>query len=120
MIELNINSVENLIFQDKKVQSLLPDFTNLFSQWQLGKILNLKSQVNQATLDLLNLLEDSHVEILEEYFNNEISIKKLNYRVAKNISAHINDLECVLKECEGYAQISTYRKGEYVYLSMWR
>jgi len=73
MLGLNITNIEELIFHDQKVRTLLPEFQNLFQQWQFAKIHDLRSVRQQCVLSFLNSANDNHMAVLKGYFKCEVT-----------------------------------------------
>ena len=71
-------------------------------------------------MDLLNLVENEHIIILENYFNTKITLDKLDYHLVKNFNFNINEAEKKLNGIKGFYNLSSYRKGDRLYLSFWR
>ena len=54
-MEINLKNIEEIIFFDKKIQLLLPEFRHFFDQWQLGQhIPGMKALAKRSVLDVLN------------------------------------------------------------------
>lgn len=119
MLKINLYNIEELILQDKKIHSLLPDFIHLFTQWRLSKTLNLRTQTRQISLNLLNSLEESHVQILKDYFGMDVEIASIETHIVKHIDENIEDVECKLSEVDGY-NLVLFRKENQLYISAWR
>lgn len=124
MLNLNFSNVEELVFYDTEVQKLLPvHMVGLFEQWRLAKrVPFLRDIGKQAILDFLNNLNESDVEILEHYFGDKIILEKLNYSIALNFKVLLTDSKLCEELCavEGFNYFSTWRDGEYLYISFWR
>jgi hypothetical protein len=76
----------------------------------------------QALLDFLNMLDDSDIEILEQYFGEKIEVEKLNYSIATNHKIPLSESKAceVLCGIEGFNYFSTWRDDEHLYISCWR
>lgn len=124
MLDLNFQNVEELIFEDREAQKVLPShFFSLFEQWRIARrIPALKSLGKQATLDFLNALSDTDVEGLEVYFGTNIRLEKFNYSITRDIKVPLADTEVCqqLCECVGFNYFSTWRDENFIYVSLWR
>ena len=119
-MEINLQNIEQLLFFDKKAQALLPEFRHFFDQWQLGqRIPGMKTLGQRSVLELLNSLNEKHIRKLEEYFNEEILVGKLDHRL---VAHH----EWSIGKADGLCQYAGYRdfclslKGDKAYISFWR
>ena len=120
-MEINLNNIEELIFYDKKLCKLLPELKHCFDQWTLAKRFpELRPMGRRAIMDLLNSLENEHIAILENYFNTKITLDKLDYHLVKNYDFSLDEAEEKLSEIKGFANFSSYRNGDRLYLSFWR
>lgn len=124
MIVINFSNIEELIFHDRNIQSLLSKHLfSYFEQWRLSKRFPvIKSIGKQAVLDVLNQLNESDIFALEQHFGKNIVVEKLDYSVVKNIKVPLNeaDICCELCKQAGFNYFSSWRDGEYLYLSLWR
>lgn len=121
MIIINFNSAENLIFENKKAQEILPNFRFLFNQWAMGKQMpSLKFLCKRSILDLINSLTDEDIKLLEGFFGEKIEVKKLEYNIVKTLTCKISELSYELERLEWKGNFSMYRKNDIVYLLFWR
>ena len=121
MVILNLNNIEGLVFHDKKLRKKLPEFNDLFGQWQLAKITTgLRAMGKKAVLDLLNSLEDNHIRIIEKHLNTKITLNKIEYHTVKDCDFPISTAETELNKIETFDNFSTYRKGDRLYVCFWR
>lgn len=125
MINLNFNNIEELIFYDKNIQSILPaKYYSIFEQWRIAKRIPMLASVGkQAILDLLNTLSSKDIEIMESYFGENLIIERMNYSVSKNIQIPIKDSSEICKmlcEVNDFNYFSTWRDENTLYISFWR
>lgn len=124
MKRLNFSNVEELIFRNEDVQRLLPShFSGMFEQWKLGVRFPMLKQLGKtALLDFLSQLEDEHIEVLEEYFCERITVERLNYNIVENLVIPLSETETCerLNKILGFNNLSMWRDGESLYLSFWR
>lgn len=95
---LNFDNVEKIIFSDKNVQKLLPEYKNIFGQWILGKQVSSLAFVSQKSLAiLLESLTPEQVKILEEYFQENIFIETIQHTSVSNfvfkLDGGLSDIE---------------------------
>lgn len=121
MLIINLRNIEEFIFKNKQLKLKFPEFKAYFDQWNLAQQhSSLKSIGKQAIIDLLNNLNDSHIKIMQEYFNVSVTIDKLSNRIVKNFQCDVENLETELNKLNDFAQVCAYRQGNQVYISMWR
>lgn len=122
MLVINLSNVENLIFMDAKVRSLLPDLRHVFDQWLMAqRIPYLRSIRRRSLMDFLNSISDEHVAILEEHFQDSVVLAKIDYHIVRNLTAPIMEFEKELNRLDSYFQnIAISRDESSTYLSMWR
>lgn len=121
---LNFSTVEELIFYDREAQNLLPPHMfSYFEQWRLAqRVPFLRDIGKRALLDFLNGLEDEDVSILEQYFGEKIFVERLNYSIVTNVRIPLNESTLCKELCEieGFNYFSTWRDGDFLYISFWR
>jgi len=119
---INNQNVETLIFQDKKLIERLHNCHSLYNQWLLGiKQPALRFLSKKAILRMLEVLNDSeNITILENYFNDKVVLKPLDYHVTKNFKIPIDELEQKLNLLKNEGNISISRNADYCYLSIWK
>jgi hypothetical protein len=115
---LNFSNIEDFIFLDKNIQKLLPEFSQLFKQYNFAKSNGLKSIVQQSVFDLLNSLTKENIEKLENYFKDTIIIEKLDYHLVKNYESSLNNIE--LCSFVNYQDFCLYRDDSKVYITFWK
>lgn len=124
MLILNFSNVEDLIFYDKNIQNLLPvDMFSIFEQWRLSKrIPYLRSIGKEALLDFLNLIEENEIKILEDYFQQKVSVEKINYKTVVNIQVDLKKEKICQEICniQEFNYFNTYRDENFLYLTFWR
>ena len=120
-MHINLQNVEQLIFSDNNLRRLLPEFQALFDSWKVAQMAPaLRNLGKRSILDFLQGLQDSHIEILEGYFKEVVTVEKLDYHIVRNISSDIDDAELVLDEFSGFVDVAAYRDENQLYISMWR
>lgn len=122
---LNFSNVEELIFQDRDAQKVLPaHMFSLFEQWRLAqRVPFLRELGKQALLDFLGGLSDEEdIPTLEEYFGEKIIVERLNYNVAESIRIPLNESTICKELCdiEGFNYFSVWRDEDFIYISFWR
>lgn len=118
---INFHTTEKLIFENKKVQEIIPHFGFLFNQWAMGKqIPSLKFLCKRSILDLLNSLTDNDIQLLESFFGERVEVKRLEYGIVKTLSCKIDELSDELEKLKWRGNFSMYRKDDIVYLLFWR
>jgi hypothetical protein len=119
-MELNLQNIEELIFYDKKVQRLLPEFRHLFDQWRLGKqVPGMQAIGKRSVFDLLNGLEPYHVQKLEEYFAAKIILDKIDYSIIVHYEGGLEE-PAELCRYSNFKEFCVYRDADNFYISFWR
>lgn len=116
MININLQNVEELIFFNNEIQTILPDFLPLFQQWKSAiRASYLRSLRKNLCLELLNNLNTEHIKNLKEYFKEDVCISKINHRIVRNYKIslfdNINELE--------FKNIAISRDADNIYITSW-
>ena len=121
---INFSNIEELIFHDRRLQSLLPpQMRSHFEIWRMSKLVPmLRPTGKQALLDCLNELSEQDVKVLEEYFDDKIVVEKLNYSIVLDTKVPLQDFSICeeLCEVEGYSNFTTWRDDDFLYITHWR
>ena len=120
MLNLNLTNVEELVFYDRNIQAKLPDFSNLFNVWTFSLRAGFGPIGKKAVMDFLNGLKENHLEILEKYFNDTITVERSDYHIVRNQQVALDNAEVGLNLIQGFPNISIHRDENHLYLSYWR
>lgn len=122
MVLLNLQNIEELIFLDSTVRTLLPDLRHIFDQWLLSKrVPTLRSLRLRSLMDMLNSLKNEHVRKLEEYFQDSLALDKLDYHIVRNATLSLCfNADKELSDYVGYGNFTISRDAEQIYISFWR
>lgn len=119
-MKINLQNIEELIFYNKKVNSLFPEFRHYFDQWQLGqRIPGMKTLAQRSVLELLNSLNETHVSKLEEYYQDIILVDKINHNLNENYEWNLDE-ENNLCKFVGFKDFCLTRNEKNVKISFWR
>lgn len=82
----------------------------------------LRSLGKTAILDLLNQLEDKHIDVLEEYFGERIVVEKLHYNIVNNLKIPLVEKEVCEQLCglATHSYFSIWRDEDHLYITFWR
>lgn len=117
---INLQNIEEIIFYDKKVQSLFPEFRHLFEQWKLGKrISGMSSLGKKSVLEVLNSFEKKHILILNDYFDDIIVIDKINHKLVDFYDFNPKEPNNLCKYV-GYRDFCCYSNKNQIHLCFWR
>jgi len=117
MIILNLQNIENLIFYNDKMQSLLPEYKHLFDSWKLStKHPFLRNLGKRSIVDFMNSLTESNIAILSKYFGDTIKIEDIDYHIVKHTAQSINELHLE----DTFLNVVLYRNKDQLYISSWR
>lgn len=118
---INLQNLEELIFFEKKVWSLFPEFRYLFDQWAISKRMpGMQNLGKRSLIDFLNSLEKEHIDKLEEYFQDTILVDKIDYHTVKNYNTTIEKIESELCQFQGFSDLSVFRKGDQIKITLWK
>lgn len=119
-MKINFKNIENIIFYDTELQKKLPEFRHLFDQWRLSHVIpGMKQSGQRSVLELLNTLSSDSIKILEEHFQEDVIIDKLNYKLVENYESCIENCEEICQFTE-FVEIAATRNKENVKLTFWR
>lgn len=116
-MEINLKNIEEQIFFNSEIKKLLPDFQNLFYQWEMSKTYPGFGNLGKNSLSkFMDSLERTHIDILEKYFGETVYIKNVNPNIVQDISLNNANL------CESYNLLDfcCYRDKDAVHLTFWR
>ena len=117
---INHKNIEELIFEDKKVQSLLPQYKTYFDQWIVGKRNPaLRFISNRVAFSLLEKLTDE-IPTLEDYFKEEVIVESVDFRSSKSITTKIDELDVGVFDQKSYKDFCISRDRDHCYISFWR
>jgi hypothetical protein len=122
-MQIDNNNIDQLIFQDKRIQKELDHFKGLFDQWVLGtKVPALRFLAQKSRLELLEHLNTkTNIAILERYFNEKVGVQTIDYHIARHHKVPIQEVEVALNGMEGFVNnFSISRDADYAYISFWR
>lgn len=120
-MKINLQNIEEIIFFDKKIHSVLSEFAHYFDQWTLSKrVPGLQNLGKRTIADLLNSLESEQILKLKQYFNEEISVEKVDYHIIKNEVFPIEVSGEELCRFAEYKEICCHRDKDKLYISMWK
>jgi len=120
-VDLNLNNVEEVIFRDKKLQNLLPEFKDLFNQWKFAMTTpGFGALAKRTRMDFLNKLTPEHLNILQRYFGSQVLVDKMNYHTILNYHFNLEEVDTELNRVEGFQNFSVFRDETHLYISFWR
>lgn len=120
-MRINIQNVEELIFQNQEIWRKMPDLIHLRDQWRISKMTPiLRAMGKKSLIEFLKQTKTSHEDILSEYFNEMVTIDKIESHIVKNVEFSIEDDDFNLDFHEEYTGFGTYRKQDKIYITLWR
>lgn len=121
-MNINLQNIESVIFFDRQIRKLLPDFRNEFGQWDLAQHSStLRSLGKRTVLNVLNSLNDEHVEILESYFKEPVTLMKLDHHIVRHSVFALEDSQSELNQLDGWVgEFAICRDADHLYVSNWR
>lgn len=120
-MRINIQNVEDKIFQNKEIWRKMPDLVYLRDQWRLSKMTPmLRAMGKKSIIDFLYKAKSTHEDILSEHFNESVTIDKIDRHLVKNVEFSIDEEVPELETDDNYTAFSTYRKDNKIYVTFWR
>lgn len=121
-MNINLQNIEEVIFFNRQVRKLLPDFKNEFGQWDLSKYSpELRSLGKRTLLNVLNQLNDEHLKTLGVYFKEPVTLMKLDHHIVRHSKFKLDDAEKQLNNLDGWiGDLVIYRDKDHLYISNWR
>lgn len=121
MITINLRNIEEILFHNTELCKKFPEFRHYFDQWKLAKQhAFLKQTGKQAIIDLLNNLNENHLEIISNYFGMEITIDKFNDRIVNYHEFDVNSISEEINAIQEFGNVFLYRKADQIYIGTWR
>lgn len=120
-MRINIQNVEDKVFLNKEIWRKMPDLVYLRDQWRLSRMTPmLRAMGRKSIIDFLSKAKLAHEEILSEYFNEPVTIDKIDRHLVKNIEFSIDEEVPQLETEDHYTAFSTYRKDNKLHVTFWR
>lgn len=126
MIVINIKNVEEKVFENNEIWKNLYDIKHLKDQWNLSKATPvLRYLGKKSILDFLNGVKQKHIDVLSNFFQEEVTVEKFDYHSIKNFTFSNDqkiDEELNLMEYKNelYSYFSTYKDKDNFYVTFWR
>lgn len=121
MIFLNLNNVEEIIFKDKKLRIKLQEYKYLFDSYDLAMFSpSLKSLGMRCLNEFIKKCNKKDLEILKEYFNDDVEIVRLNLDPVLIFESEVDNLELILSSDYNCSDICIYRKENQIRGMLWK
>ncbi len=122
MKEINFQTIEEHLFFNKELQKKLPEFKDIFQQWANGIRNPLFSQLAQkAKIEMLEKIDQSHIQIMEDYFQEPVRIQEINSKLTHHVTTKIEDVDCFLMDYKNIDDnILISRSKDSIHLTFWR
>ncbi len=121
MIVLKLMTVENLLFKNKSLIKQFPEFSSYYQQWLLAqRVPFLRDMGKKAILNLLNNLNENHLDIISQHYEDNVKLEKFNHNIIVNFKSTIDNLEDELNSRQEVGNPLIYRENDQVYISFWR
>lgn len=118
MIKLSLKNVESILFNNSKLMAMFPEFNHYFDQWKLAKHHSfLKNLGIQAMIDLINNLNYTHLEKIEEFYNSKFEIVKIANKLIDNYEFDLVNLINEIDQIPINCSISVYRNKEKIFIT---
>jgi hypothetical protein len=97
MIKINFKNVEELLLTNNSIKNSFPEFKPYFDQIERSKHYSfMKQSAIQAKIDLVNHLNERHIQIIENHLNQSVEIVKFNNNFTQNYSCKIDEFDLSL------------------------
>ena len=119
-MEINLYNLEEKIFLNSELQRKLPEFKEIFDQWKFSKMVGgMASKLREIEINLINSIEQKHIDILSQYFEINVVLKKINDNITKNFIFSFDDCEIPI-EAKEYREFCISRGKDGFNLTLWR
>lgn len=119
-MEINLKTIEDIIFFDKDLRDLLPDFRVQFDQWSLAmRIPGLKAHGQRSVLEVLNNLTSDHLKIIEKYVGEPVYTTRTSHLLTEQYNCTIDSTEELCRFTE-FREFSVYRNKDQLSFTFWR
>jgi hypothetical protein len=115
---LDFYNVEDLVFKNYDIRSLLVDYSDFFSKWNFYRIIGDVSKIKQLKIDFLQKLSEKDILELKKFFNEDIFIKKLDNKIIRNISFDLENLN--FNKDFDFKDFCIYRDDKKIFLTFWK
>lgn len=119
-MEINLYNIEEKIFLNSELQKKLSDFKEIFDQWKFAKMVGgMASEIKDMEINLVNSIEQKHIDILNQYFKTNVVLKKIRNNITKNFEFSLFDCEVPI-EAKEYREFCLSRGKDGFKLTFWR
>lgn len=120
-MQINLENIEQIIFQNPTIFSCLPELKPYLGQWKLSQsIPGMKDLGKRAVLNLMSILDDKMLSRMGDCIGEELSILKTSDKLVESVSCNIEALHDIICNYDGFVDMCLYRESEKVDLTFWR
>lgn len=120
-MHINIQNVEELIFQNKEIWRKMPELVYLRDQWRMSRTTPvLRAMGRKSILDFLRKAKGVHEQVISDHFGTAVTIDKIERHLVLNTEFSVDDDNVDFELEDDYTAFSTYRKEGKVYVTFWR
>lgn len=121
MLIITLHNVEDIIFYDKSVQQLFPDFRDLFHSWSISKIVpSLHHMGKKSLIEFLEQVKEEHIQLLEKHFETKVKIVPIDVHLIKKYEFDLEESSDKLNEMQLEGNYFIWRDANKLYFSLWR
>ena len=121
MIIINLNNAEEILFFNKNIRESLPEFQQIFRQWDLAKTnLLLRNIAKKAVSNLLESLSEQDLIKISNILGDYVTLDNLDSHIVKNIILPLEIAEEELNKTNNFNNFSISRGQDKIYVSFWR
>lgn len=120
-MQINLGNIEQIIFQNSEIFSCLPELKPFLGQWKISQsIPGMKDFGKRAILNLMAALDDGMLTKISNCIGEDMSILRTSDKLVENISCDIDQLGESICNYDGFTDLSVYREGEKIEITLWR
>ena len=118
---LNIKTIEEIIFLNKKIHNLLPHHMDLINAWIAGyKNILLKFLKHKSAFELLSIIDEKDLKILADFYKEEVVLENAITKIIIDIKSSKESLESELPDDFNLLDMSCFRRKDEVKIVLWR
>ena len=120
-ITLNTKNAEEIIFNNKKIIDILPQYKSIFNTWQFTcRIPTLRYIRQNCVVQLIDLLTIEDLASIKTIIENDIYIDKNTKKPIKNLVGLMEDLEFDLPVDFNCIDFTIYRNKNEIGVTLWK
>lgn len=116
-----MQNVEDIVFYDKSIQQLFPEFRDMFHSWSISKIVpSLHHMGKKSLIDFLEQLTEEHIKFLEKHFETKVKVVAVDVHLIKTYEIDLEESSDRLNEMQLEGNYFIWRDANKLHFSLWR